>query len=224
MSYVREDGELSRLRILLLESAFEAGLAPRDLIHLWVAAPNLRRAMAVEPTHRLGLLFGIWRSRKSKSWESVARAETVFTLARNSPPTAAHLLAQYPDLLLVHRPDRDSELLVGPVLVCARGIAIDGVFTADPGAEVRLTSEGRVLVFGRHRLDVSRRLSADLPVLIKKWLRYRAEVLVPFIEESLASGSEEVVQRVLGPFCRRCLACGTISAVSAGAIGQVILT
>jgi hypothetical protein len=180
--------------------------------------------MAVEPTHRLGLLFGIWKTRKSKSWESVAKADTVFTLARNSPPTAAHLLAHYPDLLLVHRPDRDIEVLLGPVLICARGVSIDRVFTADPGAEVRLSSEGRELVFGRHRIDASRRLPGDLPALIRKWLHYRAEVLVPFIEESLASGSEEVVQRVLGPFCRRCLACGTISAVSAGAIGQVIPT
>jgi hypothetical protein len=218
----REAGQLGRLRILLLEAAFEAGLAPSDLVHLWSGAPNLRRAMMVEPTHRLGLLFGLWRTQDSKTWESIAPALTVFALARTSPPTAARVLAHCPDVLLYHRPAPDVEEMAGPILVCARGVSICGAFVADPEADLRLANEGRRLIFGRFRIDVPRRVPTDLPALLASWLRYRADVLVPFIEESLAAGSEEVVRRVLGPFCRKCLACGTVSAVSAGAVGQPI--
>ena len=178
--------------------------------------------MMVEPTHRLGLLFGLWRTRESRTWESIAPALTVFALARTSPPTAARVLAHYPDLLLYHRPAPDVEELVGPIFICARGVSIDGVFVADPEADIRLANDGRRLIFGRFRIDVTRRLPTELPALLANWLRYRAEVLVPFIEESLAAGSEGAVRRVLGPFCRKCLACGTVSAVSAGEVGQSV--
>jgi hypothetical protein len=222
LSHPREPRELGRLRVLLLGAAFEAGLAPRDLLHLWAGAPNLKRAMMVEPTHRLGLLYGLWRTREAKSWESVAPAITVFDLARTSPPTAERILAHFPDLMLYHRAAPEIEGLVGPVLICARGVSIEGHFVADPDADLRLANDGRRLIFGQHRIDAARRLPAELPALLRRWLRFRADVLVPFIEESLAAGSQEVANRVLGPFCRRCLACGAISAVSAGSIGQQV--
>jgi uncharacterized C2H2 Zn-finger protein len=222
LAHPREPGELGRLRVLVLQAAFDAGLAPRDLTHLWSGAPFLRRAMLVEPTHRLGLLFGLWRHRDGEPWRSVGDAVTVYDLARSAPPTAARLLAQFPDVLLVHRTKGNLEALLGPILVCARGVSIGGVLTADPDAEVRLTNEGRRLVFGRHRLDVAMPLPGETPERLVSWLRFRAEVLMPFIEESASAGPEPVRQRILGPFCRRCLSCGTISAVSVGAIGQPI--
>ena len=216
----RDPGDLARLRVLLIGAAFEAGLVPRDLIDLWAGAPHLRRAMAVEPTHRLGLLFGLWRTRTEVSWESVAPADTVFELARTSPPTAARVLARYPDLLLYHRPDPAIEDLVGPVMVCSRGVAVAGLLTADPDAEVRLSSDDRVLIFGRHRIEVPRRLPDEFPELLTNWLRYRANVLLPFIDGYLSAGSAEVSRRVLGPFCRSCRTCGTVSAVTRGEFGQ----
>jgi hypothetical protein len=222
LAHPRLPGELGRLRILLLQAAFDAGLAPRDLAHLWAGAPYLRRAMLVEPTHRVGLLFGLWRSRATTPWRSIGDAVTVYDLARSAPPTAARLLAQFPDFLLLHRPKGNLEGLLGPILVCARGVSIGGVITADPDAEVRLANEGRRLIFGRHRLDVGIPLVGEVPDLLASWLRFRTEVLMPFVEESASTGPEAVVRRILGPFCRRCLSCGTISTVSPGAIGHPI--
>ena len=218
----RDPGDLARLRVLLIGAAFEAGLVPPDLLDLWAGAPNLRRAMAVEPAHRLGLLSGLWRTRAAKAWESVAPADTVFDLARTSPPTAARVLARFPDLLLYHRPDPAVEDLVGPLMVCSRGVAVAGFLTADPDADVRLQANGRELIFGRHRVEVSRRLPAEYPELLTKWLHFRAEVLLPFIDGYLSPGSAEVSRRVLGPYCRRCLACGAVSAVASGAIGRPV--
>jgi hypothetical protein len=218
----RDPGDLARLRVLLIGAAFDARLVPRDLLDIWAGAPNLARAMALEPAHRLGLLHGLWRTRAAKAWEAVAPADTVFELARTAPPTAARILARFPDLLVFHRPQPTVEELVGPVLVCARGVSVGGYLTADPDAEVRLAEEGHELIFGRHRLETARQLPADLPVLLTKWLQFRAEVLIPFIDGYLSAGSADVAQRVLGPFCRRCRACETISAVARGAIGRAV--
>jgi predicted RNA-binding Zn-ribbon protein involved in translation (DUF1610 family) len=218
----RDPGDLARLRVLLIGAAFDAGLVPRDLLDLWAGAPNLRQAIAVEPGHRLGLLFGVWRTRAAKAWQAVGPADTVFDLARTSPPTAARVLAKFPDLLLFHRPEQAVEDLVGPVLVCARGVAVGGQLTTDPDADVRLERGGRELIFGRHRIDLPRRLPAEFPELVQKWLQFRAEGLLPFIDGYLSPGSAEASRRVLGPFCRRCLACGTVSAVASGAVGRPV--
>jgi hypothetical protein len=218
----RDPGDLARLRVLLVAAAFEAGLVPRDLRDLWAAAPNLRRAMAVEPSHRLGLLFGLWRTRDAKAWKSVAEAHTVFDLARRLPRTAAGVLARFPDLMLYHRPEPVAEALVGPVLVCARGVVVGGELAADPDAEVRLAAGGRELVFGRHRIALPRKLPDDFADTVRAWLRFRAEGLLPFIDGYLAPGSAEVARRVLGPFCRKCKACGTVSAMGCGVVGRAM--
>ena len=220
LARARDEGDLARLRVMLVAGVFKAGLVPRDLRDLWAGAPNLRRAMAVEPSHRLGLLFGLWRTRAAKAWESVANATTVFDLARRLPRTAAGVLARYPDLLLYHRPEPAAEVLIGPVLVCARGVAVGDELAADPDAEVRLAGGGRELVFGRHRIAVARRLPEEFAETVRGWLGFRAEVLLPFLDGYLAPGSPEVARRVLGPFCRKCLARGVVSVVGRGAAGK----
>jgi hypothetical protein len=111
---------------------------------------------------------------------------------------------------------------LGPLLVCARGVALDGQFTADPAAEVRLSPSGRELFVGRHRFDLARRIPDGLPEEISRWLRFRVETLLPFIEGYLELTPSEAVRRALAPFCRRCRTCGTIAAVAAGSIGRAI--
>lgn len=218
----RAAGDLVRLRVLLLAAAFEAGLVPRDLFDVWAAAPNLKRVMSVEPTHRLGLVFGLWRTREGASWHSVGHGDTVFDIARKLPRDAAGVLDRFPDLLLSHRPERGVEDLIGPVLICARGVAIAGLLTADPDAEVRLDAGGKVLIFGRHRIEVRSPLPDDFSDTVQRWLQFRAEWLLTLGEGYLSDGTPAVTERVLAPFCRRCSSCGTISAVGLGDIGRAV--
>ena len=220
----RGDGEVGRLRVLLLAAAFDAGLVPRDLFDIWAAAPNLKRAMTQEPTHRLALLFGLWRSREARAWHSVGHGDTVFDLARKLPRDAADLLARFPDVLLWHRPERAVEDAIGPVLICARGVAIAGQLGVDPFTSVRLESGGRVLIFGRHRIEARGPLPADFPEIARRWLRFRAEWLPTLSEGYLVAGTPDVSQRVLAPFCRRCGSCRAVSAVGCGAVGRAIKT
>jgi hypothetical protein len=222
LTHPRDPGELARLRMLLLGAAFDAGLVPRDLLDIWAGAPNLARAMGVEPSHRLGFLHGIWRARAERPWEAVAPAETVFDLARTSPPTAMRVLSRFPDLLLYDRPEPIVEAMLGPILICSRGVSVGGHLIADPDARIELDDNGHELIFGRHRIEVARPLPLDLPLRLTKWLRFRVEVLVPFIDGYLAPGSSVVARRALGPFCRRCRSCGTVSAITAGAIGRAV--
>jgi hypothetical protein len=218
----RDPGDLARLGVLLTGAAFEAGLVPRDLRDLWRCAPNLKRVTGVEPAHRLGLLHGLWRTREATAWESVGEALTVFELARRVPRTAAGVLSRFPDLLLFHRPAPEVESLVGPVLVCARGVAVGGKLTADPDAEVRVVARGRELILGRHRVAVGGRLPAEFAGVVKQWLRFRADALVPFIDGYLAGGGGDAARRVMVPFCRKCLACGTVSVVGRGVVGRAV--
>jgi hypothetical protein len=132
------------------------------------------------------------------------------------------VLTRFPDLLLYHRPEPLVEAAIGPVLVCSRGVSVAGHLVADPDAKIGLEDNGHQLIFGRHRFEVARPLPDDLPALLTKWLQFRAEVLVPFIDGYLTPGSSVITRRALGPFCRRCLTCGTISAVATGAIGRAV--
>jgi hypothetical protein len=178
--------------------------------------------MAMDPPHRLGLLFGVWRTREARAWKSVGSADTVFDLARTSPPTAARVLARFPDLLLFHRPERDIEDLIGPLLICSRGVAVGGYLTADPDADVHLTANGRELIFGRHRIELARELPTEFVEVIRQWLGFRTEKMLPFIDGYLSPGTGEISTRVLRPFCRQCLSCGTVSVVSVGAVGRQV--
>ncbi|MFO0823866.1 MAG: hypothetical protein U0792_12265 [Gemmataceae bacterium] len=224
LSRKRSAGELGRLRVLLLAAAFEARIVPPDLFVMWAAAPNLKHAMSQEPAHRLALLFGLWRTRESHVWHSVGHGDTVFELARKLPRDAAELLTRFPDVLLWHRPERPVEEAIGPVLICARGVAIAGQLVADPSAEVELESGGHVLIFGRHRIESRRPLPADFPETVRSWLRFRAEWLPTLGESYLAAGTPEISERGLAPFCRRCGVCQTVSAVGCGAVGHALKT
>ena len=125
-------------------------------------------------------------------------------------------------MLLFHRPEPKVEKLLGPVLICARGVSVCGALTSDPDADVYLEEGGRELTFGRHKFEFPRRLPVDFPEVLTHWLRFRAESLLPLIEGYLSPGSGEESRRVLGPFCRRCLACHAVSAIAPGAVGRQV--
>lgn len=222
-----EANDRARLRVLLLGAAFDAQLRPRDIIDLWTAAPHLRQAMAVEPVHRLGLLHGVWAMRNTRRWERVAPADTAFELARSAPLVSGRVLAEFPDLLLMHRPEGDFAGEIGPVLVCSRGVFVGGHLVADLEAAIEIEKLGRFgggyeLVFGRHRVKLTRRPPDDFPDLLRGWLKFRSTVLLPLIDGYLQPGQPDTTARLLTPFSRKCRRCGVVSAVAIGAIGRAV--
>jgi uncharacterized C2H2 Zn-finger protein len=206
-------GEAARVRVMLLDAAFEAGFLPRDLVELWSAAPQLRRVMGVEPLHRIALLHGVWAMRASRRWERVARADSVFDLAKLAPNISGRLLTDFPDLLLFHRPDPDTEAQIGPILVCTRGVVVGGRLLADPDTGVFLEKPGTSgaidLVYGSHRFGLERTPHGDLAGMITEWLRFRAWALLPLLDKYLDRGGASVADRVK-PLRRPCPHCRSV--------------
>src|SRR5262249_2585265 len=96
---------------------------------------------------------------------------------------------------------------------------------ADPAADVRVVKGGRSgyeLIFGRHRLKLDRRPPDSFAEVVRGWLKFRATVLLPYIDGYLEPGSREVASRVLGPFRLGRGRCGVVSAVAGGKIGTPI--
>jgi hypothetical protein len=223
----RDPGDLARFRTLLTAAAFDAGLTPRHLLDLWDVAPSLRRAMAPEPLYRLGLLHAVWQMRPGRRWERVDWADPVFDLCRVAPNLSGRLLRDFPDLLLAHRPEGDVEDQLGPVLICARGVVVGGQVVSDPDAEVDVVKGTRFgggfeLVFGPHRLRLTKRPAGDFTGTLREWLRFRARILLPQLDNYLAAGSKAVAARMLAPFERRCPNCGAASAVAVGKMGVAV--
>ncbi len=214
--------ERARLRVLVLDAAFAAGLTPRGLADLWVACPRLRELLAVAPLSRLGLQYVVWTLGEERPWEASCAAGSVFELARVAPRLGGRFLAAHPDLLLYHRTPPDLDEALGWALVCARGVVIGGKVVADPDAEVRVEG-GRLvgaatLVFGPHRISLSRRPPAELVTTIRRLLRLRSELFVPKLDAALAKGP---TPPILAPLARRCR-CGADILVAAGEVGRML--
>jgi uncharacterized C2H2 Zn-finger protein len=118
-------GNLARLRVLLCDRAFEAGLEVLDLVEVGHSAPALAAVLQTEAADRLAQLRLLWSLRPRRPWERWGDPVTVFELA-NSADVGRKLLAKHPDLLLMDESVPD-------MFLCGRGILFhDVLFTEMP--------------------------------------------------------------------------------------------
>jgi hypothetical protein len=163
------DGNRNRLRVLLCDQAFEAGLEFHDLVEVGRATPALGAALDVEDPGALARLRLLWSLRPTRPWDRCGEAVTVFELAADLEE-AERRLAKFPDMLLA--------VLEAPVIyLCGRGlIFLDTLFT-EPPQSVEVVERrfahggGYVLIVGDHDF----RLPEDpgnLAVRLERWFRY----------------------------------------------------
>ncbi|MBP3955916.1 hypothetical protein J8F10_11530 [Gemmata sp. G18] len=214
----RDPAERARLRVLVLLAAFRAGLTARDVLDLCDVAPHVATTVQISPNY-VAMMYGMWVNRAKRPWERVGKARTVFDAVTASPTTTGKLLAHEPGLMLVCETDPDAEAELGPVLVALGGVAVGGVLATDPEGNVRLESNGRVLVFGAHALRVSGRLSETFAEELEAWLRFRAEVLAGYPAAFLDSEAAHT-SRLLAPFVAQCETCGTKCLPVIGAVSR----
>lgn len=227
--------EISRLRVLLLEAAFAAGLTPTDLSRLWMVTPMLRQAMSPNSADRLGLLYGVWKSqpaltavnRPSDHRSSVALpvVETIYDFCRKAPNMSGSILAAHEDLLLICRAYPE----LGPLFVTGRGVVIGDRLTANPEAWVECSrqqgNDGKThqLVVGAHRWSLATQPDESLVDTIRFLLRFRHEVLMPFgLQAWEADNHLGNADRLLRPLARRCPECECDVVVAVGAVGVAL--
>ena len=221
LAVARDAGDLARLRILLYQAAFVAGLTPNDVIDLCSTAESIAEAMRL-PAHHVALLYGVWLNRFGTPWTQVGESQTVFDLATTSPATASKLLAHLPGVLLVCRTHPDAEDELGPILVTASGVSVGGAVVLDPAGPVSVESLGCELVFGKTRFRLERAIPETIAEELKVWLRFRAEVLAAFPAMYLSAQSHPA-SRLLARFVVRCT-CGTECLPVVGAVARALRT
>jgi hypothetical protein len=94
-------GNQARLRVLLCDQAFEAGLELSDLIQAAGQVPPLAAVLDLENSERLAQLRLLWSLRATCPWAQWGRISTVFELAGSR--SSESLLKTSPDLLLADR-------------------------------------------------------------------------------------------------------------------------
>jgi hypothetical protein len=130
---------LVRLRILLLDSAFEAGFEVRNLLAAGQAAPELGRALGTDDPGNVARMRLLWSLRPSRPWDRCGDAETAFGLAESG--SANSILSKYPDLLLYQSgagSGRRNPAM--QVIVCGRGVAFEGRLFNEPPRTTEWTS------------------------------------------------------------------------------------
>jgi len=177
-------GNLARLRVILCDRAFEAGLEIADLLELGRMAPALGAALGTHDAEQLARLRLLWSLRPARPWDRCGPASTVFELA-SYPTLGGQNLAACPDLLFfqsIPKEDWESETLP-PILVSGRGLVFEGkLFPEPPGAiEVRATRfprGGYELIVGRQRFPFRR---DPEPVLrrLENWFYYYFRDFLP---------------------------------------------
>ncbi len=178
--------ERARLRVLLLESAFEAGFETRDVVEAAEATPALAAVLAVEDTEGLAQLRLLWSLRASRPWDGEGQAATAFALAADRD--AGEVLGRYPDLLLRNvlpaRFAASGDRTGAHILVCGRGVVFrDAVLTRAPQTleVVARKGSGRGsydLVVDGHRF----RFTSPPDVVatrLERWSRYYFQEFLP---------------------------------------------
>lgn len=116
------DGNLTRLRLLVCDRAFEAGLEVADLIEVGEQASALGDVLGTDDPEQLARLRLLWTLRLGRPWNACGEAATAFELAGYAD-LGSRILEQHPDLLLYEvRVESRANPSQGQVMVCGRGI------------------------------------------------------------------------------------------------------
>ncbi|WP_238537547.1 hypothetical protein [Zavarzinella formosa] len=193
----------SRLRILMLRQAFQAGLEPGDLRQLGRLAPEVGVCYASEDSAGLSRLRLLWIYRENRLWQKVGAAASVFDLAMY----AQSYLEQRPDLLLLQPAPNAEE---SPVLICEEGIIYrESVLS---GMEDRLVIRARTgigggydLVVNNHRYSFKKE-PTNLLNRLKAWRSFLFNEFLPRAD-MLQNRHSDLGDRFQNRHRRQCNAC-----------------
>jgi hypothetical protein len=196
----------ARLRVLLCDRAFEAGLEVTDLLAAGGLSPSLGTLLETASSERLALLRLLWSLRPRRPWDRWAQAVTAFELA-GDPDRGEKCFDKYPHLLLMDN-------MPPQIVVCDRGIVFRNLlFNSIPHvieAKARREEDGvsyELVVDDEHfRMEAD---AGPLAQRLKIWSHYFFGEFLPQIEDVLtwkAPGKPKPLysqEPVPCPECRR---------------------
>jgi hypothetical protein len=194
---------LARLRILVCARAMNSGYEVIDLIRVGRGFPPLGTLIRLEPSG-LAKLHLLWSLQRRRPWERIARAPTVFELARD--PEARASFEQNPDLLLADP--------LYPICLTARGVSFQGTQFAHMPESIAVR-ENREFQEGGFELVVADRRfhfhtdPDDVASRLEQWLRFYFGEFLPQAYAHQYRSSADVLARlqavnaVLCPECKR---------------------
>lgn len=187
-------GELARMRVLLCESAFEAGFEVRDLVEAGEAAPALGTVVNCKDVQGLAFLRLLWSLRATRPWDRVGEADTVFEIAAQAD--SHNLLEHYPDLIL-HRvlpgnlhgqsPARSRNQV--PLLLCGRGVVLRGLLISQPPRVIEVHAHSLPGETADHELIVDDQCLLfpsppdGVALQLERWCRYFFDELSPLVAD-----------------------------------------
>jgi hypothetical protein len=211
----RIPAERERLRLLLVDRAFEAGFEVRHLIEAGRAAPALAATLQTDQPDRLACLRLLWSWRPRRPWDVCGPSATAFDLAGDGEENPH--LANYPDLLWL----QEIALPPGPdekqvLIVCARGVALRDTVFAQPPRTVEVISKRQQerrsyeLVVGAARFGF-RHDPNEVATRLERWCRFFFNEFLPQVpavhgwRSPSVAASLRARETVPCPSCRRVL-------------------
>ncbi len=178
-------GNRARLRILLCDGAFEAGLEVGSLRDAGRRAPALGQLLDVAHPQALAALRLLRALKRRHPWDVCGSVHSAFELA--AQPQHARLLGQYPDLLLFQSEPNWPLIATGTgeaepvrILLCARGVVLQEVLLSEPPLLVdQINRPGATdISFDKHRFHLRGRLD-DIGPRMKQWFALAFEQFLP---------------------------------------------
>lgn len=203
--------ERARVRAVLCEQAFEAGLGVWDIVELGRAYPAFGASLSTDDVDGLARLCFLWEQRLIRPWQKCGSAATVFELARNQE-LSAQIFEYASDLLLYCRIPGPAGGPSEELLLCGRGMVFRDAVLREPPTEVKIRAceewrgGGYEARFGQHRLRFNEPPGAVIDKL-KNWSDFFLRDFLPQCEGVLKYRAGERLQSVLGPAIMRCPAC-----------------
>jgi hypothetical protein len=220
-------GSKARLRVLLCAEAFAAKLEVPDLIELGRLLPNLGEILGKDDLDGLSRLRWLYSLQKSRPWQKVGPAASVFQLARY-PTLSQQQLEAYPDLLLFQPMSdyADHQADPSPIIITMRGIAYRNELLTDPSEPIEIVPRGGrtggfLLRFGRQEFAHSSP-PVKLSRLLQAWVKYYFREFTPKIDRVLRWRNPAQLARLIAQKTIRCPECHLVFLKRPGEVGLLL--
>jgi hypothetical protein len=208
-------GQLARLRLRVLDRAFEAGFEVQGLLDAGQNAPALGEVLGVDAPRRLAALRLLWSMRAARPWDRLGNARTAFEIA--AVPSRIEILERHPDVLLWYQEgtpimNEHTSICPAEIQLTLAGLWIGSELFATPPRvyETRRRGEMHELTINRVRFRSPKDIE-PLTRTLERWFRFAFYEFLPNVDRvrEWVSPSRDAALRAWGavpcPECNRYL-------------------